>query len=297
MKTRLLKHGVCELTQEYRKDNHNGIDIVKEGYMLDYWQVDGKTITNSKSRYVHTVTGDATIKAYFKVDSSLSGSSTPDYGETEENKIATNSNILNILDIYSGYTGSEANKCPTKSQIINRAGSALAVPSSYSDNQCVKYSDITYGSKNCKVFLIITSGDNRDFNSFNIKRGDSNIKSLGAFSIKSKSSSFGGKNNTNKPIDVVKHTGKTATFTAVTNSNNKTVQFYFGKFSGTCEAVYCKLDTEDNINNIGSLSNYFTNSLGSLDNQKYGTFDSGITWNQWLKEKDKQIVLYLNFKG
>ena len=36
MKTRLLKHGVCELTQEYRKDNHNGIDIVKEGYMLDY---------------------------------------------------------------------------------------------------------------------------------------------------------------------------------------------------------------------------------------------------------------------
>ena len=36
MKTRLLKHGVCELTQEYRIGNHNGIDIVKEGYMLDY---------------------------------------------------------------------------------------------------------------------------------------------------------------------------------------------------------------------------------------------------------------------
>lgn len=36
MKTRLLKHGVCELTQEYRIGSHNGIDIVKEGYMLDY---------------------------------------------------------------------------------------------------------------------------------------------------------------------------------------------------------------------------------------------------------------------
>lgn len=35
-KTRILKHGICEITQEYRSNNHDGIDIVKEGYMLDY---------------------------------------------------------------------------------------------------------------------------------------------------------------------------------------------------------------------------------------------------------------------
>lgn len=211
-------------------------------------------------------------------------------------KIATNNYIKGILDVYSGYADSK--QCPTKNQIMSHGGNAIFIKNSgnYENDQCVKESDITYGSKNCKVFLIITSGDNRDFNSFNIKRGDSNIKSLGAFNVDSKSSSFGGKKYTNKPIDVVKHTGKTANFTAVTSSNNKTVQFYFGKFSGTCEAVYCKLDTEDNINNIGDLSKYFTNSLGSLDNQKYGTFDSGIKWNQWLKE-NKQIVLYLDFRG
>lgn len=33
MKTRLLKHGICELTQEYRGNEHDGIDLVKEGYM------------------------------------------------------------------------------------------------------------------------------------------------------------------------------------------------------------------------------------------------------------------------
>lgn len=35
IRARVLKHGVCEVTQEYKGSAHNGIDIVKEGYQLD----------------------------------------------------------------------------------------------------------------------------------------------------------------------------------------------------------------------------------------------------------------------
>jgi hypothetical protein len=35
-KARVLKHGVCEVTQGYKGEKHKGIDIVKEGYQLDY---------------------------------------------------------------------------------------------------------------------------------------------------------------------------------------------------------------------------------------------------------------------
>ena len=35
IRARVLKHGVCEVTQEYKGSTHNGIDIVKEGYQLD----------------------------------------------------------------------------------------------------------------------------------------------------------------------------------------------------------------------------------------------------------------------
>ena len=35
LKTRVLKYGVCEVTQEYKGNAHNGIDIVKQGYQLD----------------------------------------------------------------------------------------------------------------------------------------------------------------------------------------------------------------------------------------------------------------------
>ena len=35
IRARVLKHGVCEVTQEYKGNAHNGIDIVKEGYQLD----------------------------------------------------------------------------------------------------------------------------------------------------------------------------------------------------------------------------------------------------------------------
>ena len=35
IRARVLKHGVCEVTQEYKGSVHNGIDIVKEGYQLD----------------------------------------------------------------------------------------------------------------------------------------------------------------------------------------------------------------------------------------------------------------------
>lgn len=34
-KARVLRHGVCEITQEFKGTAHKGIDIVKEGYQLD----------------------------------------------------------------------------------------------------------------------------------------------------------------------------------------------------------------------------------------------------------------------
>lgn len=34
-KARVLQHGVCEVTQEFKGNAHKGIDIVKEGYQLD----------------------------------------------------------------------------------------------------------------------------------------------------------------------------------------------------------------------------------------------------------------------
>ena len=34
-KARVLQHGVCEITQEFKGTSHKGIDIVKEGYQLD----------------------------------------------------------------------------------------------------------------------------------------------------------------------------------------------------------------------------------------------------------------------
>lgn len=45
MNTRVLKSGKCTITQEY-KSNHLGIDLVKEGYQLDYITAhsDGKVI-------------------------------------------------------------------------------------------------------------------------------------------------------------------------------------------------------------------------------------------------------------
>lgn len=36
LKARVLQYGVCEVTQEYKGTAHKGIDIVKEGYLLDY---------------------------------------------------------------------------------------------------------------------------------------------------------------------------------------------------------------------------------------------------------------------
>ena len=35
-KARILKSGKCEITQLYKANTHNGIDIVGEGYKLDY---------------------------------------------------------------------------------------------------------------------------------------------------------------------------------------------------------------------------------------------------------------------
>lgn len=64
-KARVLKSGVCEVTQDYKGGSHNGIDIVKKGYQLDYIVAhsDGKVIqaqdglgnmkgTNSYGNYV-----------------------------------------------------------------------------------------------------------------------------------------------------------------------------------------------------------------------------------------------------
>lgn len=84
-KARVLKHGVCEITQDYKSGSHNGIDIVKEGYQLDYIVAhsDGKVIktqdglgnmkgTNSYGNYVKIDHGNGYYTLYAHLEKGLS---------------------------------------------------------------------------------------------------------------------------------------------------------------------------------------------------------------------------------
>ena len=53
---RVLKSGKCEITQSYKKDKHDGIDIVKSGYQLDdiVSHSDGKVIQVIKNCNINT---------------------------------------------------------------------------------------------------------------------------------------------------------------------------------------------------------------------------------------------------
>lgn len=54
--TRVLQSGVCEITQEYKKGEHEGIDIVKKGYQLDniVAHSDGKVVQVIKNCNINT---------------------------------------------------------------------------------------------------------------------------------------------------------------------------------------------------------------------------------------------------
>lgn len=84
-KARVLKYGVCEITQDYKSGSHNGIDIVKEGYQLDYIVAhsDGKVIqtqdglgnmkgTNSYGNYVKIDHGNGYYTLYAHLEKGLS---------------------------------------------------------------------------------------------------------------------------------------------------------------------------------------------------------------------------------
>lgn len=67
-KARVLKHGICEVTQGYKGAKHQGIDIVKEGYQLDYIVAhsDG-TVVEYRNSYTTTDTTGNSYGNYVKI--------------------------------------------------------------------------------------------------------------------------------------------------------------------------------------------------------------------------------------
>lgn len=96
-KARVLKYGVCEVTQDYKSGSHNGIDIVKKGYQLDYIVAhsDGKVVqrqdglgnmkgTNSYGNYVKIDHGNGyqTLYAHLEKGVSVNNGQTVKKGQT-----------------------------------------------------------------------------------------------------------------------------------------------------------------------------------------------------------------------
>ena len=84
-KVRTLKSGLCEVTQDYKAGVHNGIDIVRQGYQLDYIVAhsDGKIIqaqdglgnmkgTNSYGNYVKIDHGNGYCTLYAHMQKGIS---------------------------------------------------------------------------------------------------------------------------------------------------------------------------------------------------------------------------------
>lgn len=249
-----------------------------DGYVFKNWSKSGTNLSESTSYTYKASSGEnVTIKANFE--------KIPDPGSEDieiptgyENKIATNSDIKNyILNVYSN----EDNQCPTKSQIKTYGGNAISFNGSYSDTQCVKYTDIYLGGENktCKIYVYVYSGNNRKAETFHLYRGDILMKS-GSFDITTKDKvGF---------AEVISYK-----FGATLNDN--TIKIKIGSFTGTC-SVYSYFG--ENITSVSDKSIFISNgkSLGILDNNKTKTFDTGTTWNEWIKG-NKQLVISLDFKN
>ena len=67
-KVRALKSGLCEVTQDYKAGVHNGIDIVRQGYQLDYIVAhsDGKIIQAQDG--LGNMKGTNSYRNYVKID-------------------------------------------------------------------------------------------------------------------------------------------------------------------------------------------------------------------------------------
>lgn len=82
----------------------------------------------------------------------------------DSNKIITNSEIYSIS---GGVYGLNNNRCPIKSDILNNdLSKTINILNNYSDNQCVKYSDVSINKKN--ITLRVANNGNHAINDFNI---------------------------------------------------------------------------------------------------------------------------------
>ena len=119
-KVRALKSGLCEVTQDYKAGVHNGIDIVRQGYQLDYIVAhsDGKIIqaqdglgnmkgTNSYGNYVKIDHGNG---YWQQIYCTLKGSF-----DTSTNKY----NVTKI-DMSSDYTSLQSIQPRLNSEVANK---------------------------------------------------------------------------------------------------------------------------------------------------------------------------------
>ena len=141
------------------------------------------------------------------------------------------------------------------------------------------YTHFTRKNKTCKIYVYVYSGNNRKAETFHLYRGDILMKS-GSFDITTKDKvGF---------AEVISYK-----FGATLNDN--TIKIKIGSFTGTC-SVYSYFG--ENITSVSDKSIFISNgkSLGTLDNNKTKTFDTGTTWNEWIKG-NKQLVISLDFKN
>jgi hypothetical protein len=251
-----------------------------DGYVFKNWSKSGTNLSESVSYTYKASSGEnVTIKANFE--------KIPDPGSEDieiptgyENKIATNKYIKdNILNVYSGYTGSEQNKCPTKSQIISRGGNAISIENSgdYIQNQCVKISDITYGGRNANVKVYLKGGSgSRSMETFEVYDGDNKIANVS-------SDSYG--------------IGRWHTLFSntkfIANNGSNYIFVRIGKFGVTSE-VYSYFGTSDPSVTEDWLDDN-AEYLGQLGNNATTKFNCKENWDTWIKGSNTMyiiIVLY-----
>lgn len=136
-----------------------------ENYKFDNWTKNSATISSSRE-YTYTATKgeNTTITANF---SSTTQPDTPDAPEAPtDGEIATNDYIYNLCayantSTYSLSTSGDyiENKCPTKSHILtNNGGQLINISNSYSDDQCVKESDLSRNSRTINFIIRNSTG-------------------------------------------------------------------------------------------------------------------------------------------
>lgn len=131
-----------------------------EEYEFDYWEVNGTKIYNRILRY--EIESDLQIYCCFKEKTSAS--------DIEDDKIATNDDIHTIIENSSLYPiNADENsdylsyRCPTKYDILNNnyttsdlstnAGQLINISGTYTDDQCVKFEDISFNKRKIKIRL------------------------------------------------------------------------------------------------------------------------------------------------